>query len=161
MSNNTSIIYENNEGIDKEILIALISLTGSMCTAVITLCGVFLNKNYHSTKTVEVKKNEHVKVKAKLVEDSRRKTLSNESPNLELVSKSEDINLDIVEEYKGPCEILETKLDTGFFGIRVNQSNCDGIKIQCIFCKKHFCPYHIGPNNKGAYGGHVCNGLKP
>lgn len=162
MSNNTSIIYENNDGIDKEIIIALISLTGSMCTAVLTLCGVFLNKNYHSTKTVEDKKKQNVKVKAKLVEDSRRKTLSNESPNSD-IAKTEVINISIDEdkEYKGPCEILETKLDTGFFGIRVNQSNCDGIKIQCIFCKKHFCPYHIGPNNKGAYGGHVCNGLNP
>ena len=162
MSNNTSIIYENNEGIDKEIIIALISLTGSMCTAVLTLCGVFLNKNYHSTKKVEDKKKENIKVKAKLVEDSKRKTSPLKSPNLDIdKSKSADINLDIIEEYKGPCEILETKLDAGFFGVRVNQSNCQGIKIQCIFCKKHFCPYHIGPNNNSAFGGHVCNGLNP
>jgi hypothetical protein len=162
MSNNTSIIYENNEGIDKEIIIALISLTGSMCAALAGLVGVFLNRNFHSTKTVEVKKKQNVKVKAKLVEDSKRKTSPLKSPNLDIdKSKSADINLDIIEEYKGPCEILETKLDAGFFGVRVNQSNCQGIKIQCIFCKKHFCPYHIGPNNNGAFGGHVCNGLNP
>ena len=51
-NNGTSIVYRDREddGIDKEIIIALISLSGSMFTAILTLCGVFINNNYTSKK---------------------------------------------------------------------------------------------------------------
>ena len=57
-NNGTSIVYRDREddGIDKEIIIALISLSGSMFTAILTLCGVFINNNYTSKKKSRYKK---------------------------------------------------------------------------------------------------------
>jgi hypothetical protein len=64
MQNNETIVYreKQEDGIDKEIMIALISLSGSMFTAILTLCGVFLNQNYSSSEKVEIKKKENKKI---------------------------------------------------------------------------------------------------
>ena len=72
-NNETTIVYreKENDGIDKEIIIALISLSGSMFTAILTLCGVFLNNNYTSTKKVEEKKVENKKKSIKEKEKLR------------------------------------------------------------------------------------------
>lgn len=217
-NNETTIVYreKENDGIDKEIIIALISLSGSMFTAILTLCGVFLNNNYTSTKKVEEKKVENkkksIKEKEKLREsiketshdknskkeiksflisaedkimlkcknDLNKSDIKNniekdiyKSTDNELEEKVEEIsklieheiinikNEEKNKEYIGPCEILETKLESfPLLGIRVNQSKCYEKRMKCPYCSKYFCPYHFYPNNHGSYGGHVCENYK-
>lgn len=220
-NNETTIVYRDREddGIDKEIIIALISLSGSMFTAILTLCGVFLNNNYTSSKKVEEKKRENKKKsiteKGKLresikvtpheqnskneiksllisaedkimmkckndlnklegtniknnIEKNIYKSTENElEEKVEEISKliqDEAINITKDEksiEYAGPCEILDTKLESfPILGIRVNQSKCNEKRMMCPHCSKYFCPYHYCPNNHGAYGGHVCENYK-
>jgi len=222
MQNNETIVYreKQEDGIDKEIMIALISLSGSMFTAILTLCGVFLNQNYSSSEKVEIKKKENkekiisekkkiqdslkilsvdkksnveiknmlvsaedkimMKCKNDLDNNSKETNIKNniekniyKSSDNELEEKVEEISKLIQDEvinitneeknieYTGPCEILETKLESiPFLGIKVNQSKCNEKRIKCPYCSKYFCPYHFCPNNHGAYGGHVCENYK-
>ena len=222
MQNNETIVYreKQEDGIDKEIMIALISLSGSMFTAILTLCGVFLNQNYSSSEKVEIKKKENKKMiisEKKKIQDSLKILSVDKKSNVEIknmlvsaedkimmkckndldnnsketniknnieknIYKSSDneleekveeiskliqdevINITNEEkniEYTGPCEILETKLESiPFLGIKVNQSKCNEKRIKCPYCSKYFCPYHFCPNNHGAYGGHVCENYK-
>lgn len=222
MQNNETIVYreKQEDGIDKEIMIALISLSGSMFTAILTLCGVFLNQNYSSSEKVEIKKKENKKIiisEKKKIQDSLKILSVDKKSNIEIknmlvsaedkimmkckndldnnsketniknnieknIYKSSDneleekveeiskliqdevINITNEEkniEYTGPCEILETKLESiPFLGIKVNQSKCNEKRIKCPYCSKYFCPYHFCPNNHGAYGGHVCENYK-
>jgi hypothetical protein len=222
MQNNETIVYreKQEDGIDKEIMIALISLSGSMFTAILTLCGVFLNQNYSSSEKVEIKKKENKKIiisEKKKIQDSLKILSVDKKSNVEIknmlvsaedkimmkckndldnnsketniknnieknIYKSSDneleekveeiskliqdevINITNEEkniEYTGPCEILETKLESiPFLGIKVNQSKCNEKRIKCPYCSKYFCPYHFCPNNHGAYGGHVCENYK-
>ena len=222
MQNNGTIVYreKQEDGIDKEIMIALISLSGSMFTAILTLCGVFLNQNYSSSEKVEIKKKENKKIiisEKKKIQDSLKILSVDKKSNVEIknmlvsaedkimmkckndldnnsketniknnieknIYKSSDneleekveeiskliqdevINITNEEkniEYTGPCEILETKLESiPFLGIKVNQSKCNEKRIKCPYCSKYFCPYHFCPNNHGAYGGHVCENYK-
>jgi len=221
-NNETTIVYreKQEDGIDKEIMIALISLSGSMFTAILTLCGVFLNQNYSSSEKVEIKKKENKKIiisEKKKIQDSLKILSVDKKSNVEIknmlvsaedkimmkckndldnnsketniknnieknIYKSSDneleekveeiskliqdevINITNEEkniEYTGPCEILETKLESiPFLGIKVNQSKCNEKRIKCPYCSKYFCPYHFCPNNHGAYGGHVCENYK-
>ena len=222
MQNNETIVYreKQEDGIDKEIMIALISLSGSMFTAILTLCGVFLNQNYSSSEKVEIKKKKNKKIiisEKKKIQDSLKILSVDKKSNVEIknmlvsaedkimmkckndldnnsketniknnieknIYKSSDneleekveeiskliqdevINITNEEkniEYTGPCEILETKLESiPFLGIKVNQSKCNEKRIKCPYCSKYFCPYHFCPNNHGAYGGHVCENYK-
>ena len=224
-NNETTIVYRDrvDDGIDKEIMIALISLSGSMFTAILTLCGVFINNNYTSKKKVDLKKEENMKKtmteKVKIRESqkvrSNDKKSNTEIKNMlvsaedkimmkckndlnklegtniknnienniekniykstdnELEEKVEEISkliqVEVVNitneekniEYTGPCEILDTKLESyPILGIRVNQSKCNEKRMMCPHCSKYFCPYHYCPNNHGAYGGHVCEDYK-
>ena len=121
---------------DNDIKVAMIYVSGTLGTALLTFLGIFIQKNYICGCC------------------SREKPVPEPLP---VPLSNPALPIPIPDE----CQILETKLGNFLGIIKVNQSNCFTNKKKCPFCNKYFCEYHIKPNNTGDTGGHVCESINP
>ena len=156
----TNINYLNS--IDKEIIIALIGGVGTICTAFLGFLGVWSSQNFECgccskmppTPTDESEEDEEDPPSVAEAPAPASSPAVVSSPPSQVVHTPPP-------PYCGPCQILETPLDSFLGIIKVNRSNCYNRRIRCQFCGKHFCTYHLAPNNDGATGGHVCKRYRP
>ena len=125
---------------NNEITVAMITVSGTLGTALLTLLGIFIQKNYICGCC------------------SRDKQENLSGP---FTTSSIPLPESIIEFIPDVCQILETELDSFLGIIKVNKSNCFMNKKKCPFCNKYFCEYHKKPNNTGDTGGHVCGSYNP
>ena len=137
-----------------EIAVTLISVSGPIVTALLTLLGIFVQKNYRCGKGERRDKDTenrqvvpgHIVQEQEPIVDTESITLTPSRPLPVTVDVEEDIS----------CQILSTELGSFFGIVKVNESKCFSTKKKCRHCNKHFCEYHFKPNNTGDTGGHVC-----
>jgi len=137
-----------------EIAVTLISVSGPIVTALLTLLGIFVQKNYRCGKGERRDKDKenrqvvpgHIVQEQEPIVDTESITLTRSRPLPVTVDEEEDIS----------CQILSTELGSFFGIVKVNESKCFSTKKKCRHCNKYFCEYHFKPNNTGDTGGHVC-----
>ena len=137
-----------------EIAVTLISVSGPIVTALLTLLGIFVQKNYRCGKGERRDKDKenrqvvpgHIVQEQEPIVDTESITLTRSRP-LPVTVDEEDIS----------CQILSTELGSFFGIVKVNETKCFSTnKKKCRHCNKYFCEYHFKPNNTGDTGGHVC-----
>ena len=136
---------------DNDIKVAMIYVSGTLGTALLTFLGIFIQKNYICGCCSREKP---VPEPLPIPLPEPNPYLPNPEP---LPLSNPVLPVPIPDE----CQILETKLGNFLGIIKVNQSNCFTNKKKCPFCNKYFCEYHIKPNNTGDTGGHVCESINP
>ena len=159
----TNINYLNN--IDKEIVIALIGGVGTICTAFLGFLGVWSSRNFECgcsrRMTTHTDESDDEEGPSPEVHTPVPVSVPVSSPGVVSSPPSQLVQTPTPPMFCGPCQILETPLDSFLGIIKVNRSNCYSRRVKCQFCGKHFCTYHLSPNNDGATGGHICKKYIP
>ena len=132
-----------------EITVAIISISGPIVTALLTLLGIFVQKNYRCGRGARKEEEENIVQENRQVVPEQEPIVDTESITL---SRSRPLPVD---EHIS-CQILSTELGSFFGIVKVNETKCFSTKKKCRDCNKYFCEYHFKPNNTGDTGGHVC-----